>query len=743
MSSTLGSFHTMTNDASTFATPLDGFDLGSMTSAEQRQVAVLLLWAISRARIGHDKTTRYLSEQSDLDDYLAPFADVGETTDSAAAWAAVRASAWWASDVDRDVPLGRAEVLKINPAGGLPFHLADVARDDERCREVVRGIVELLPVGSARDDLLYDFALEQFVPESHQDVPGRPTWPGVLDANLAVGSHELANAASVGDWEAVLEILDAAGPRAATLVNTWRPGGVSMVALLHQAAIKGAPLAVTEQLIRLGTWKTLTDSRGWLPVELALLHGSTELVKVLEPRADEVKGAALMRVLNHRLGQLLGEITKEDSVPRFRTPQVPVIAEIGGEIDFDLSGSGHFFTIFLEEGELLVEHKSAGSDEGGVVYRVDSTGVVDTWEHDLDDDGEVTQDPVELAPQAAPSTRASTPPTAEKAQGTDQADEAPPTTGHEAESPAVSDPAPSLSGVRTYWSELGDCAITVVPRELIRKFNRDQKRASTVLVATVSDFKKGRRWESVTAVPQLEQISDETVAGQGWAYAVVVEVGAEKDLLKRNLRAVLEREAETGSGPESQQALLAAMANRHGRKIAQRVEKLWKQIHELAVSAAVDPQRGNAPNTNGGVPQSNVVDARERRGAGANPDASTGGEAHFDPPIRMELESSNFSARADWNGETIIVKSGSAARKATLESMPAESRAIRKNLLDRGVLRDVSGRYVFTQDCRFKSVSSAASLIAGRTAGGRVEWKDSQGQTINDILGGPKYRRRG
>ncbi|WP_371607048.1 DUF4357 domain-containing protein [Dietzia sp. WMMA184] len=74
--------------------------------------------------------------------------------------------------------------------------------------------------------------------------------------------------------------------------------------------------------------------------------------------------------------------------------------------------------------------------------------------------------------------------------------------------------------------------------------------------------------------------------------------------------------------------------------------------------------------------------------------------------------------------------------------MPAESRSIRRDLLARGIIREVAGRYVFTRDCRFRSVSSAACLVAGRTAGGRAEWKDSQGRSINDLLGGPKFRRK-
>lgn len=734
----------MTNGGTSTASPLDGLDLVNLPELEQRQLAVLLLWAISRARIGHDTTTRYLAEQVHLDDYLAPFAESTGAIDSASAWSAVRASAWWASDVPPEVPLGKAEIVRSNPAGGLALNRLEMVRDDSQCGEAVRTLVELLPAGRDRDDLLYGFALDQFNLDLEDGAVIRPSWPGILDAELAAGSHELADAAAVGDWEAVLETLDSSDTRSRSLVNTWRPGGVSMVAPLHQAAINGADFEVVERLIELGAWRSLADSRGWLPVDLAILHGRSELVEPLVPELNREVEVALSRVLTYRLEKLLAEITKEDAVPRFRAPQVAVIAEVGGEIEFDLSGSGHFFRIFLEEGELLVEHNSAGSADDGIVYRLDGTGVVDTWENDPREVAQASKHQtkrnhqgVELAEQdKLDGERAGSAQTGNSDATSDSSLVLePPNADHE-------EPTQALVGVRTLWSDLGDCAVTVVPQESIRKFNRERQHASEVLVVTVSEFKKGRRWESVSVIAPDEELSDQTVAGKVWTNAVVVEIGGGNAQLMQNLRLVLEREAESGLGPRSHQDLLAAMGNRSGREVSERVRTLWEKIHLLVTDARVEPRRGNATKPAGLASGSDVADARERRGASANSDASTGGEAHFAPPIRLSLESPYFSARADWDGDTIIVKAGSAARKATLESMPAESRSIRRDLLARGVIREVAGRYVFTRDCRFRSVSSAACLIAGRTAGGRAEWKDSQGRSINDLLGGPKFRKR-
>lgn len=41
--------------------------------------------------------------------------------------------------------------------------------------------------------------------------------------------------------------------------------------------------------------------------------------------------------------------------------------------------------------------------------------------------------------------------------------------------------------------------------------------------------------------------------------------------------------------------------------------------------------------------------------------------------------------------------------------------------------------YLFTRDAVFTSPSHAASVILGRNANGRIEWKDKDGRTLRDI----------
>jgi hypothetical protein len=54
-------------------------------------------------------------------------------------------------------------------------------------------------------------------------------------------------------------------------------------------------------------------------------------------------------------------------------------------------------------------------------------------------------------------------------------------------------------------------------------------------------------------------------------------------------------------------------------------------------------------------------------------------------------------------------------------------------LLDQGVFVDEDKHYRLTQDYTFNSPSTAAGVLLGRSANGRIEWKDAQGRTLKEI----------
>jgi hypothetical protein len=58
---------------------------------------------------------------------------------------------------------------------------------------------------------------------------------------------------------------------------------------------------------------------------------------------------------------------------------------------------------------------------------------------------------------------------------------------------------------------------------------------------------------------------------------------------------------------------------------------------------------------------------------------------------------------------------------------------LRSTLIGNGVLQQSSSGYVFTQDYVFNSPSTAAGVVQGRSANGRVEWKTKDGRTLREL----------
>lgn len=83
-----------------------------------------------------------------------------------------------------------------------------------------------------------------------------------------------------------------------------------------------------------------------------------------------------------------------------------------------------------------------------------------------------------------------------------------------------------------------------------------------------------------------------------------------------------------------------------------------------------------------------------------------------------------------------VVKTDSRAAAETVPSMAQHVRGIydvRQELIANGVLVLDAGQYRFTQDYSFSSPSTAAAVVLGRNANGRIEWKDAQGRTLKEL----------
>lgn len=81
-----------------------------------------------------------------------------------------------------------------------------------------------------------------------------------------------------------------------------------------------------------------------------------------------------------------------------------------------------------------------------------------------------------------------------------------------------------------------------------------------------------------------------------------------------------------------------------------------------------------------------------------------------------------------FKGSTAIIKDAPSANESIV--------ALRNRLKESGILKQDGNAFVFTEDYRFKSPSSASDSILGRSTNGWMEWKDKDGKTLDE-----KYRK--
>jgi len=83
-----------------------------------------------------------------------------------------------------------------------------------------------------------------------------------------------------------------------------------------------------------------------------------------------------------------------------------------------------------------------------------------------------------------------------------------------------------------------------------------------------------------------------------------------------------------------------------------------------------------------------------------------------------------------------VVKAGSQAVGTSVPSMQQHVRSmfeLRQELIQNGVFQVDGDRYRFAQDYVFSSPSTAAAVVLGRSANGRIEWKDASGRALKEI----------
>lgn len=80
-----------------------------------------------------------------------------------------------------------------------------------------------------------------------------------------------------------------------------------------------------------------------------------------------------------------------------------------------------------------------------------------------------------------------------------------------------------------------------------------------------------------------------------------------------------------------------------------------------------------------------------------------------------------------------VVASGSEAATDEAPSIQSFLTELRKSLVDSGILKVEGNCYIFTQDYLFNSPSTAAGVVLGRSANGRIEWQTKEGRSLKAI----------
>lgn len=100
------------------------------------------------------------------------------------------------------------------------------------------------------------------------------------------------------------------------------------------------------------------------------------------------------------------------------------------------------------------------------------------------------------------------------------------------------------------------------------------------------------------------------------------------------------------------------------------------------------------------------------------------------------LRAKGLTAKGYDSSPGFVVLKGSQASIETAPSMQKYVKymvTLRQTLLKKGILEKKDDCLLLTQDYSFDSPSTAAGVMMGRNANGRIEWKDKTGKTLKEI----------
>jgi hypothetical protein len=109
--------------------------------------------------------------------------------------------------------------------------------------------------------------------------------------------------------------------------------------------------------------------------------------------------------------------------------------------------------------------------------------------------------------------------------------------------------------------------------------------------------------------------------------------------------------------------------------------------------------------------------------------------ADVEYPIHLFLDSKGIQATARYDGKgSFVVLAGSQAAKDELPTLPERYAAVRKGLMNDGILVDEGAAYRLTLDQTFNTPSGAACFIVAASRSGLQVWRDAEGRPLGDLV---------
>jgi hypothetical protein len=203
-------------------------------------------------------------------------------------------------------------------------------------------------------------------------------WDGVTQRS-SFGEHvvkvrdRLADAARVGEWTVVFEVLE----EAPQWVNSGRVGGTRGYTPLHQAAWHGANADVVDRLLKLGAWRTLRNSSGETARDVAMRREHTHLIELMTPVICHPVSTEVLTRLESNLHGLIREraadLVREH---RLRLPELSPLTEVAEPTFwFPVPGMYGGFRYTLDGAELAVDSWCRIVGGSGETHRVTADGV--------------------------------------------------------------------------------------------------------------------------------------------------------------------------------------------------------------------------------------------------------------------------------------------------------------------------------------------------------------------------------